>query len=149
MAYRDPHTGQFISNQKVREELKRKENVQQRSANRYEPDQDDKPHLDDFDLLDEDLAWSRPDEKSSSITDSMISDLLKRNPDMLAMAEMAVTCIPGLREIIENKEIDVLKQHIATQSPLYVNNRAMIMALYNRFNFRVCSRLVADDILCQ
>ncbi len=96
---------------------------------------------------------NRADEKKSAPTisystaTSAISDVLKRNPDLLYFAEAALNSMPGAREAFEQGEISILRKQMASRTALYMHNRQMILALYTRFGFDAAAKLVADDIL--
>ena len=85
----------------------------------------------------------------ATVTDAgpQVLALLKRNPDLLNMADLIFNTMPATKRIVEDWEINMLKEHIASQSELYVNNRATIMAIYNRLGFDEAAALVASDIL--
>ena len=73
--------------------------------------------------------------------------MLKENPAMLNMAELVFNTIPGTKRMVEDWEIAMLKEHIKTQSSLYLENRAVMMAIYNRLGFDEASAMIASDIL--
>ena len=78
---------------------------------------------------------------------TQIITLLKKNPDLLNMADQLFNILPAAKRTVEDFEIAMLKVHIASKSSFYVDNRAIILALYNRLGFDEAAAMVTADIL--
>lgn len=82
----------------------------------------------------------------SGSTDQL-KGLFQRNPDMLPMMKQFLQMMPGLADVIETAEAEMLEDAIATRNPRYMKNRELALAMYIRLGFTSCRDMVVEDIL--
>jgi hypothetical protein len=86
---------------------------------------------------------------ASQPTSTRVQALLKRNPDLLTIGCHVFDSIPAIATMIEDAEITLLRQNIATSNLLYLENRGDLLAIYTRLGFTRAQNIVAKDILQQ